>query len=294
MIRLDKYLADLGAGTRSEIKKNIRKNGVQIGGELIRDPGFLIDEKDGEKPASIVYQGESWTYEPVVWYMMNKPAGVLSASEDRKQKTVVDLIREGGPFSKSAPENPNAHRTDAAELEDSDGKANAAAADGEGREHVRTDLFPVGRLDKDTEGLLLITNDGQAAHRLLAPKFHVDKTYYVRADGSPFTERDVRAFSDGIQFDEHLTALPAQMEILGPHEARVTIREGKFHQIKKMIAALGGEKSVVYLRRESFGPLSLDPDLAPGEFRRLTIEEVKLLQMQVSDSADASGKKIGK
>lgn len=302
MIRLDKYLADLGAGTRSEIKKNIRKNGVQIGGELIRDPGFLIDEKrfsggleaagvteetggaegTADRPAdaglTVIYQGENWTYEPVAWYMMNKPAGVLSASEDRKQKTVVDLIREGRSFSKNAPGNPNALYTDATELENSGKNANVDAAGKECREHVRTDLFPVGRLDKDTEGLLLITNDGQAAHRLLAPKFHVDKTYFVRADGTPFTARDVKAFADGIPFDEHLTALPARLEILGPHEARVTIREGKFHQIKKMIAALGGEKSVVYLRRESFGPLILDPKLAPGEFRRLTGEELAALR----------------
>ena len=172
----------------------------------------------------MIYQGELWQYEPVVWYMLNKPAGVLSASEDRKQKTVLDLITE----------------------------------------RKRTDLFPVGRLDKDTEGLLLITNDGDMAHRLLAPKFHVDKTYLVRTAGSAFTGEDAARFAAGIRYDEALTALPARLE-LSP--------SGKFHQIKKMVAALGGGKEVIYLRRISFGPLELDGALAPGEYRRLTPEE---------------------
>ncbi len=234
-MRLDKYLADMGAGTRSEIRKNLRKNGARIGGETIFDPGFLLDGFP-----EILYQGESWQYEPLVWYMMNKPAGVLSASEDRKQQTVLDLISE----------------------------------------RKRTDLFPVGRLDKDTEGLLLITNDGETAHRLLAPKFHVDKTYLVRTEGSAFTKENAARFAEGIRYDETLTALPARMEIApfgDPKEALVTIREGKFHQIKKMVAALGGGREVSYLRRISFGPLALDPSLAPGGYRRLTGEEISTL-----------------
>lgn len=236
-MRIDKYLADMGAGTRGELRKSIRKNGVRIGGELIFDPGYLLKE-DGAFDVfpEVIYQGELWQYEPVVWYMLNKPAGVLSASEDRKQKTVLDLITE----------------------------------------RKRTDLFPVGRLDKDTEGLLLITNDGDMAHRLLAPKFHVDKTYLVRTAGSVFTGEDAARFAAGIQYDEHLTALPARLELSpsgDPMEALVTIREGKFHQIKKMVAALGGGKEVIYLRRISFGPLKLDGALAPGEYRRLTPEE---------------------
>ncbi len=231
-MRIDKFLADLGAGTRSEIKKDIRKSGAWIGDEQIRDPGYLIEEPF----PVVIFRGESWEYEPEVWYMLNKPAGVLSASEDKKQKTVLDLIT--------------------------------------GRK--RTDLFPVGRLDKDTEGLLLITNNGEMAHRLLSPRFHVDKTYLVRASGTPFTGEDAARFEAGIQYDVNLTALPARMEMApsgDPHEVLVTIQEGKFHQIKKMVAALGGEKEVIALKRLTFGPLELDRALAPGEYRRLREDE---------------------
>lgn len=266
-MRLDRYLADLGAGTRSELKKAIRRDGVQIGDAWVHDPAYAIDEKE---TASVLFEGELWTYEPVVWYMLNKPAGVLSASEDRRQPTVLDLIREGAagrPSAQGAEEGQTVQRA--------------------GNAHVRTDLFPVGRLDKDTEGLLLITNDGQTAHRLLSPRFHVDKTYYVRAEGSPFSPRDAERFAAGIRYDETLTALPAKLEILGPHEARVIIREGKFHQIRKMIAALGGEKAVIYLRRETFGPLALDPSLKPGEFRRLTEGEVSALAQAGSITGQA-------
>ena len=244
-MRLDKYLADMGAGTRSEIRKSIRKNGAMVGKEMIFDPGFPLDGFP-----EVVYQGESWQYEPVVWYMMNKPSGVLSASEDRKQKTVLDLIVE----------------------------------------RKRTDLFPVGRLDKDTEGLLLITNDGETAHRLLSPKFHVSKAYLVRTSGSAFTKENAARFAKGIRYDENLIALPAKMEIApfgDPKEALVTIREGKFHQIKTMVAALGGGRDVSYLQRISFGPLALDSALAPGEYRRLTGEEVETLLACVQGGAEA-------
>ncbi len=238
-MRIDKYLADMGAGTRSEIKKGIRKDGARIGDVLVRDPGFLVPET--APYPEVFYGGSLWRYEPVVWYMMNKPAGVLCACEDKRQRTVLDLMEE----------------------------------------KKRTDLFPVGRLDKDTEGLLLITNDGEAAHRLLAPKFHVDKTYLVRLSentdaGIGFTGEDAQRFAAGISYDETLTALPAEL-VPAPfgssREAYVTIREGKFHQIKKMVAALGDGKEVGYLRRVRFGPLSLDEKLAPGEYRRLTERE---------------------
>lgn len=242
-MRIDKYLADMGAGTRSEIKKGIRKDGARIGDVLVHDPGFLLSEK--EPYPDVAYGGRLWRYEPVVWYMMNKPAGVLSACGDKRQRTVLDLMEE----------------------------------------QKRTDLFPVGRLDKDTEGLLLITNDGEAAHRLLAPKFHVNKTYLVRLSesteaGTGFTQSDAERFAAGISYDENLTALPAQLmpaPFGNSREAYVTIREGKFHQIKKMVAALGNGKEVGYLRRVSFGPLSLDERLAPGEYRRLTEEECRQL-----------------
>lgn len=238
-MRLDKYLADMGAGPRSEIRKKVRKNGARIGDELIRDPGFLLKEENGLP--EVFYEGESWQYEPIVWYMMNKPAGVLSASEDKKQPTVLDLVTE----------------------------------------RKRTDLFPVGRLDKDTEGLLLISNDGELAHRLLSPKYHVDKTYLVRTAGAPFTRENAERFAAGISYDETLTALPARLAPApskDPQEALVTIREGKFHQIKKMVTALGEGREVVYLRRISFGPLSLDESLSPGGYRRLTEEEIERLR----------------
>ena len=253
-MRIDKYLADMGAGTRSEIKKIIRKDGVRIGDALIHDPGFLVPEINSENDGpEVEFRGELWHYEPVVWYMLNKPAGVLSASEDKKQKTVVDLITE----------------------------------------RKRTDLFPVGRLDKDTEGLLLITNDGEMAHRLLAPRFHVDKTYLVRLsdEGQSFAHEDAERFAEGIQYDEHLTALPAVLELpdtefhAESNEARVTIQEGKFHQIKKMVAALGDGKEVGYLKRLSFGPLTLDEGLEPGEYRRLTKEEIHLLHVAAGPNA---------
>ena len=249
-MRIDKFLADMGAGTRSEIRKNIRKNGVRIAGEVIRDPGFLLKEEAGASKATfpeIFYENELWQYEKAVWYMMNKPAGVLSASEDKKQKTVLDLITE----------------------------------------RKRSGLFPVGRLDKDTEGLLLISNDGALSHRLLSPKYHVDKTYLVRITGAPFTPENAALFAEGIRYDENLTALPAGLVPApsgDPREALVTIREGKFHQIKKMIAALGEGREVAYLRRISFGPLSLDESLLPGEYRRLSEEELQSLQACCKDN----------
>ena len=162
---------------------------------------------------------------------MNKPAGVISATEDTRDRTVLDLL--------------------------------------EGQQ--RKDLFPVGRLDRDTEGLLLITNDGELAHRLLSPRNHVDKVYFARLD-APVGETECRLFAEGLKVDETLTAMPAALEILEPgNEVKVTIREGKFHQIKRMFAAVGRE--VLYLKRLSMGPLALDGSLPPGAYRRLTEEE---------------------
>ena len=169
--------------------------------------------------------------------MLNKPAGVITATEDKRQQTVLDLIAE----------------------------------------QKRKDLFPVGRLDRDTEGLLLITNDGDLAHRLLSPKHHVDKTYLVQTD-LPITGEDADVFAKGFQVDEELTAMPADLRLLpdkGPAWAYITIREGKFHQIKRMFQARG--KNVVYLKRISMGTLRLDETLSPGEYRRLTNEELGAL-----------------
>lgn len=234
-MRLDKLLSDMNIGTRSELKKNIRKGQVSVNGEVIKDPGISLngDEK-------IIYCGEEVSYSEFEYYMMNKPAGVLSATNDKRQKTVLDLI------------------------------------DGQHRK----DLFPVGRLDKDTVGLLLITNNGKLAHELLSPSKHVDKTYLAKVDGV-INEDDVKAFEKGIKLDDDFTTLPAKLEIKDPsgHEALVTIHEGKFHEIKRMFHACG--KEVVYLKRLSMGAIRLDENLREGEYRPLSRDEILLLNSDV-------------
>ena len=174
--------------------------------------------------------------------MLNKPAGDLTATEDRRQETVLDLLPP---------------------------------------ELRRRALSPVGRLDKDTEGLLLLTNDGQLAHRLLSPKSHVDKVYYARVDGA-LEPGDIAAFAAGMTLGDGLECLPAGLEILSPTEALVTLREGKFHQVKRMLAARG--KPVLYLKRLSMGRLRLDPALAPGAWRMLTEEERSALNLSLSET----------
>lgn len=235
-MRLDKFLSDMGVGSRSELKRSIRKGLVTVNGQVQKDPGADVDTT-----SEISFDGNPVLYQSFEYYMMNKPAGVISASEDKRQKTVLDLMDS----------------------------------------RKRKDLFPAGRLDRDTEGLLLITNDGQLAHRLLSPKHHVDKCYFVRVSGA-LGEEDVQRFADGIPYDEALTAMPAKLRILESgtdfSTAETTIQEGKFHQIKKMFAALGNGREVVYLKRLSMGPLTLDPDLAPGEYRALTEEELAALK----------------
>ena len=184
------------------------------------------------------YQGQMVAYAEYEYYMLNKPAGVVSATEDKKDSTVLDLIDE----------------------------------------KQRKDLFPVGRLDKDTEGLLLITNDGELAHQLLSPKKHVDKVYFARIDGK-VTEEDRRRFAEGLEIGEEKLTLPAYLEILKSEEIseiRLTIREGKFHQVKRMFHAVG--KEVIYLKRLQMGSLVLDPRLALGEYRELTGQELEALR----------------
>ena len=229
MIRLDKFLADMGYGTRSEVKKEITKGNVKINGLPVRKPETKIDTEKDE----VMYREQPAAYEKYEYYMLNKPAGVISATTDKKEKTVLDLIGE----------------------------------------KQRKDLFPVGRLDKDTEGLLLITNDGELAHRLLSPKKHVDKVYYVRVQGE-LVEEDIRRLAEGIDIGEEKLTLPARLVIRKSgqfSEAEITIQEGKFHQVKRMFHALG--KEVVYLKRLSMGTLVLDGNLKPGEYRKLTKEE---------------------
>lgn len=232
-MRLDKFLSGMGAGTRTEIKKAVKAGLVTVDGAVAKDPGMHVGED-----SAVTYRGEPVVYEEFVYYMMNKPAGVISASDDSREETVVDLIDE----------------------------------------QKRKDLFPAGRLDRDTEGLLLITNDGALAHRLLSPKHHVDKRYYAEVSGT-VTEDDVQAFADGLVLPDGLECLPAKLEILraaATSEIEVVIQEGKFHQIKRMFAARGME--VLYLKRLTMGPLILDDTLEPGEYRRLTNEELQALK----------------
>ncbi len=236
--RLDKYLADAGIGTRSEVKSYIKKGFVTINGEVAKKPDTKISTETDE----VTFQSMPIRLSQFEYYILNKPAGYVSATKDNTAPTVLSLI-----------------------------------------ESNRKDLFPVGRLDKDTEGLLLITNDGELSHRLLSPKRHVDKTYYAVVKGI-VTANDIAAFENGLEIgDEDLNvAMPAKLtiqQIDREHETscvKVTIQEGKFHQVKRMFQAVG--KKVIYLKRISFGPISLPEDLPLGEHRPLTSDEVKMLQ----------------
>ena len=313
-MRLDKFLADMGVGSRSDLKKAIRKSLVTVNGAVEKDPGAQVSAED-----RICFDGAEIRYAEQQYYMLHKPAGVLSASEDRRQTTVVDLIRDAASTDASAA------NASAADHHAAGGHADGRIARSTEDARVRKDLFPVGRLDKDTEGLLIITNDGPLAHQLLVPKHHIDKTYYAIVTGT-ITEDDQCAFTRGIRYDEKLTALLATLRVLstgktvaalrrelgftatserllrtrlaGPafigaeepaditddtlvSEVEITIQEGKFHQIKKMVKALPGGKEILYLRRITMGALRLNPDLAPGEFRKLRQEEIKILKDSV-------------
>ena len=234
MMRLDKYLADMGEGTRQEVKKQIRRGAVTVNGETVRSPERKVSEED-----QVCLDGRQVSYAKMEYFMLNKPAGVVSATEDRRDRTVLDLIAD----------------------------------------RKRKDLFPVGRLDKDTEGLLLITNDGAMAHRLLSPRRHVDKVYLIRYEGTLPADAAER-FERGIVLEDGTETLPAVLELLEGDEAggqaRLTIREGKFHQVKRMMEAVGCR--VVYLRRLSMGSLVLDENLKPGQYRPLTKQELEDLR----------------
>ena len=241
-MRLDKYLSDMGIASRSDLKKDIRKGLVFVNGEMIRDAGFTVNSD-----SRILYKGEEITYEEYSYYMMNKPVGVLSSTEDRKQKTVLDLFSE-------------CHRKD---------------------------LFPVGRLDKDAEGLLLIMNDGKLAHTLLSPKNHIEKKYYVEIPAS-LKDEDLEPLRHGIQYDTDLVAEPAQVQLLSANPDKsaveIIITEGKFHQIKKMFLALSENYVVTKLKRISMGNISLDENLSPGQYRKLSPEEIEELKKSMLKS----------
>ncbi len=233
-MRIDKILANLGYGSRKEVKKLLKDGFVTVNGGTIKDPGSHADPKSD----LITVNGLPVEYREFIYLMMNKPPGVISATEDSRDETVIDLL----------------------EMED-----------------AIFEPFPVGRLDKDTEGLLLITNDGQLAHRLLSPKKHVPKTYYAVIDGT-VTKTDIDAFQEGVVLDDGYKTKPGYLNILKSgirSEIELTITEGKFHQVKRMFAAVG--KRVVYLKRISMGPLQLDESLELGEYRELDQEELDAL-----------------
>lgn len=230
MERLDKRLSSTGRWTRREARELVRQGRVSVDGRRAVAP----DEKVSET-ALLCVDGERVEIEQFVYLMLYKCAGVISATEDQREKTVLDLL-------------PSPYR--------------------------RRGLAPVGRLDKDTEGLLLLTDDGAMAHRLTSPRSHVDKVYYARVDGT-LQEADTAAFARGMVLPDGLHCLPSKLEILSPNECLVTLQEGKFHQVKRMLAARG--KPVTYLKRLSMGTLHLDETLLPGQFRPLTREEILLL-----------------
>lgn len=232
MERLDKLLAATGRWSRREVKQLVRQGQVLVNGV----PAASAEEKYDPASAAFTVCGQPLTLRRYTYVLLYKPAGVLTATEDRRQPTVLELLPP---------------------------------------ELRRIDLAPVGRLDKDTEGLLLLTNDGELTHRLLSPRYHVDKRYLARVDGD-LSSADVPAFAAGMTLPDGLVCLPAGLELLSqPRTCIVTLREGKFHQVKRMLAACGAP--VLYLKRLSMGPLTLPDDLPPGAYRLLTDEEISAL-----------------
>ena len=247
--RLDKFLASQGLGTRKEVGKLIRSGAVLVNGAPQRDPGAKVEPGADQVTA----QGEEIRYQEFLTIMLNKPAGVLSATEDRRQKTVLDLLPE------------DLRRR----LEENDAACQQAP---EGLR--RRGLFPAGRLDKDTTGLLLITDDGELAHKMLSPKSHVYKQYRAQLD-APVEEADIQAFSAGVAWEGEQYA-PARLWVeQDPRAAFVEIREGRFHQVKRMFQARG--KTVLQLKRLKIGGLWLDSTLQEGECRLLTPQEIQAI-----------------
>ena len=224
LIRLDKFICDQGLGGRKEVRQMIKAGRVRLNGVTASAPDVKFDPES----ALVELDGRPLGYAKFRYYMMDKPAGVLTATRDSKQKTVLDLVTP---------------------------------------EMRRMGLFPVGRLDKDTSGLLLLTNDGNFAHRVISPKSEVEKLYYAKVNGSPDAS-DCLAFEKGIVLADGTQCLPAKLELLGGDECYVRVMEGKYHQVKRMLASRG--KPVLALRRLAVGGLSLDSALPPGGFRELT------------------------
>lgn len=234
-MRLDKILTHSGYGSRKEVQKIIKSKKVMVDGQVVSKPEANVDPNQSE----IYISGKPVDYQEFYYYILNKPGGYISATEDPKEQTVIELLT----------------------IEDRN-----------------KELFPVGRLDKDTEGLLLLTNDGKMAHDLLSPKKHVDKTYYAKVKGV-MVQEDVSVFAQGITLENGTTYQPGKLEIISSgefSEIYVTIKEGKFHQVKRMVQFVG--KEVIYLKRIQMGRLKLPEDLALGKYRKLTEEELAYLQ----------------
>lgn len=238
--RLDKVLSNFGIGTRSEIRRMAKSGIIKVDGVVVKDSGMHVSPE-----CSVIdIDGETLNYREFIYVMMNKPAGVISATQDSKLRTVLDILPE---------------------------------------EFSCFDLFPAGRLDIDTEGLLLLTNDGKLAHEILSPKKHVPKRYYAIIDGAVGSDITVQ-FKDGVILDDGYKTMPAELFIIREglrSEIELVLHEGKFHQVKRMFEAVG--KRVIFLKRILMGGLALDEGLAPGECRELTADEVRLLKIGVED-----------
>lgn len=233
MIRLDKYLANMGIGTRTQVKEFIKKGRVSIDDNIIKSPETKFDENS----QIVALDGVRINFVKYEYYMLNKPSGVVSATVDNINKTVISLINS-----------------------------------------KRKDLFPIGRLDKDTQGLIIITNDGEIAHKMLSPKHHVSKVYYAQVEGI-VDENDVKLFAQGLKIDSEFNAMPAKLEIIKSEDIsqiKLEIFEGKFHQVKRMFEAVG--KKVIFLKRISMGEIKLDNSLKAGEFRQLNKDELNYLE----------------
>lgn len=228
-MRLDKFVSDAAAMTRSESRKAIKNGRVLVGNKVVKDIAFQVVET-----CNVLLDGREISYREFVYIMLNKPQGYVSATEDKKQKTVLDLIDPS---------------------------------------YRRYQLFPVGRLDIDTEGFLLLTNDGELAHNMLSPNKNVGKTYFLRLK-KPITDEEVEALETGVDIGECITK-PAKAERISENEINLTITEGKFHQIKRMAKAVGNE--IVYLKRLSYGDFYLDKTLEKGNYRPLSTEEAEYL-----------------
>ncbi|WIV13854.1 pseudouridine synthase [Proteiniborus sp. MB09-C3] len=233
--RLDKILSNLGYGSRKDVKGLVKSGSIEINGKVVSDSSIKIDPYS----SVIKIEGKTVEYREFIYLMMNKPQGIISSTDDFRDKTVIDLISE---------------------------------------EYKAFNPFPVGRLDKDTEGLMVLTNDGQLSHRVLSPKKHVEKVYYAEVEGV-VTEEDKLLFNEGVILDDGYKTLPAKLEIMASDnfsKIYLTIEEGKFHQVKRMFLAVG--KKVVYLKRMAIGGLRLDESLGLGAYRELTKEEILLIE----------------